>query len=117
MMNAIRRWLLVRELRRTPHQELAQQHELLIRLARRCAYDFNHAADHIPPDHWTAELRWSERARHWVGLFQSGNPAKDYRHQLHRELANLESQVRKLEAFITANGLDVSEANPDRMPF
>ena len=61
----------------SPDREMREDYETLIRLARRCAYDFAHAADFIStkarPVHWVPEMDWDARARSWVGLFAKGN--------------------------------------------
>lgn len=74
-------------LNREPHNELKKDYETLIRLARRCAYDLCHTVDQIPADHYYIKtFGFDKRARYWVDLFAKGNPGKDYRHELMRDL-------------------------------
>lgn len=65
---------------RDPRWEYAADYEVLVRLARRCAYDFGHASSFIPEKSWyMTKAQWEERANFWVRLFAKGNPGKDYR--------------------------------------
>ncbi len=90
-----------------PFQVLIVDYEILIRAARRCAYDLCHAADYIPSDEFVAaELR--ERGQHWAELFAKGNPGKDYRNQLHHRINELATALEK------AN--DYCKKNPDKVP-
>jgi len=77
-----------------PFQVLIVEYEILIRAARRCAYDLCHAVDSIPSDDFSApELR--ERAHRWRVLFAKGNPGKDYRNTLHHRIDDLETALDK----------------------
>lgn len=100
----IKRFWLWFKFRDTPFYALAEQHNILIRLARRCAYDFAHAADFVPKDHWL-RMDWPERAGYWTMLFGAGNPGKDYRLRLHDTIDRQAAHIEKLEKFCDERGL------------
>jgi hypothetical protein len=65
---------------RDPRLEYAADYEVLVRLARRCAYDFAHASSFIPEKtYFMSRAEWEDAAGYWVSLFAKGNPGKDYR--------------------------------------
>jgi hypothetical protein len=111
------RWI---DWKRDPAEHYREQHELLIRLARRCAFDFAHAADFISPtDPIARELGYQERAAWWVSVFQAGNPAKDYRNKILMELNTAELAVEQLITLCEKNNIEVPEGimNRYRRPF
>lgn len=111
------RWI---DWKRDPASDYRAQHEILIRLARRCAYDFAHAADFIPPrDPIAKDLGYPARAQWWISVFQSGNPAKDYRNKIVMELGTAENTIEQLISLCEKNNIEVPEAimNKYRMPF
>lgn len=70
-----------------PRTEMLADYETLIRLARRCAYDFRHATDFIRgPTLSLSKQEWEDRAAMWAELFAKGNPGKDYRQELQGDL-------------------------------
>lgn len=77
--------------------------ELTLRSARRCAYDLRHAAEIL--DDQVMSLLFRQRADHYVKLFQSGNSMKDYRHELHRTIEDLEMKVDSLRAVLKENNV------------
>ncbi len=82
--------------------------ELTIRAARRCAYDLGHAADLIALGRMNEEMAtlFRERSKHYIGLFQSGNSMKDYRHRLHDEINEHESTIERLRAVLAEHKID-----------
>jgi hypothetical protein len=92
-----------------PDEEYRKDYENLVRLARRCAYDFSHAADFIPtkdrPVHWTPDIDWSGRAGWWVALFAKGNPGKDYRNKVAMDLSFMTMHATDLLEIIDKAGL------------
>jgi hypothetical protein len=77
----------------SPDLDLREDYETLVRLARRCAYDLRHAADDVPRDNW---MNWAARANSWVSLFAKGNPGKDYRMQMQRDLSEARDHAEQL---------------------
>ena len=91
-------------------EDLQQMYELLTMSARRCAYDLRHAADMIDykgPDKEFHKL-FSERASYWIGLF-APDGMKNYRHNLHMEIFQLECKVDKLKKILKENNIDCEE--------
>lgn len=106
----IRRWWVRLWLKNVdPVHEVRADYETLIRLARRCAYDFSHASDFTPrmgdPTYWL-QIDWNERAESWIGLFSKGNPGKDYRIDLVRDLDLARINVGLLIDVLRENGLE-----------
>lgn len=93
--------------RNTPYDEVFEQYTLVLKAARRCAYDLAHAADMIDRRGHYAEFSeiFAKNARMWLGIF-SPTGAKDYRHRLHQEANMLELRVERLRDFCQKNGLD-----------
>jgi hypothetical protein len=86
-------------------------YETLIRLARRCAYDFKHASDYIPTEerpkiNWLSGINWGQRATMWTDLFAKGNPGKDYRQDLVRDLDMATMAVESMMEVMKENGLE-----------
>lgn len=80
--------------RHSPRSALIADYESLVRLARRCAYDLAHTVDQLPVNHWYREnLGMETRARYWTSLFAKGNPGKDYRQELQRDIDRLEHDL------------------------
>ena len=100
-MEFILKWLVSRIAKRTPHDELAQQYALMILSARRCAYDLAHAVDEMPAD--IADRFFRDRSEHWLQLF-SPDGVKNYRHEMHRRIAELEARCASLERDLKAAG-------------
>lgn len=83
--------------------ELIETLELTIRSSRRCAYDLGHASELIENKEMQSLFR--QRANHYVKFFQSGNSCKDYRHELHRTIDNLEIKVESLRALLKEHNI------------
>lgn len=84
-----------------PSEHLAAHYEVLLKSARRCAYDLAHAADPSIAEHIDIE----KRARDWLDIF-APDGVKNYRLRLHRDILSLESQVSKLYEMAKAAGLN-----------
>lgn len=105
-----RLWLKLRFWWVGPEEGLTADYETLVRLARRCAYDFSHASDFIPTKkrpkiYWDPGIEWDKRAEMWIALFAKGNPGKDYRLKYLMELEEAERDRDALIEFIKAKGL------------
>ena len=89
-----------------PKRSYRSDYETLVRLARRCAYDFSHTVDVLPDDHYyIKDFGMRERADWWVALFAKGNPGKDYRMELQRRVDKAESELDRLHEWCAAQGL------------
>lgn len=117
MITKLRHWW---NLRKAPHSELRQLNELVIKSARRCAYDLRHAASYIamtepvsglPPE---CEI-FHERARYWLSVFNPADGGKNYHSTLGNEISKLELEVERLEKLCRDNNIDPT--HPDRFPF
>lgn len=108
---------LVRRLRAAMAPEpAAAQRELLrltVRAARRCVHDLEHAASEIPDLQQAALFR--ARASMWRQVFYPAGGPKDYRDDLHREIARLEREVERLRLLCAEHGVDA--ADPQSIPF
>jgi hypothetical protein len=108
MLASLRRWL-----GGTPEAHIAELHDVLLRSARRCAYDLRHAADEIVEAR--TRRAYGDRADMWLGIFASGNALKDYRLELHREIQKRDTEIARLRALCEANG--VNPVGPNELPF
>ena len=97
--------------------ELFEQYTLVLKAARRCAYDLRHAGGDM---FWNREDEedekyefYSDRADNWLQIF-APTGAKDYRHKLHMEIWELESKVDKLKKLCEENGI---QHDIDEIPF
>lgn len=106
-------------LRNDPRLEHAADYEVLIRMARRCAYDLKHAASVMPPGQgYMSRDVWEARANSWVRLFARGNPGKDYRIKRDVELQQAESIAREAIALLRENNITVPRhMNGLELPF
>lgn len=76
---------------------------MLTKMARRCAYDLDHAAGEMSdPDKMKF---FCQRSRMWLSIF-APDGVKDYRHKTHIDIMRLECRVDILRAFCVQNGLD-----------
>lgn len=100
----------LRQMWRSPRLEHAADYEVLVRMARRCAYDFRHATGFIPEKtYYLSRDEWGEMAEAWVRLFARGNPAKDYRIKAAEELDEARKIAREATDLLHANGVEVPE--------
>lgn len=107
MIRLLDRW----RYRKDPEDDFREDYETLIRLARRCAYDLRHTVDMLPDQHfYRKDLKMHERAHWWVTLFAKGNPGKDYRMELQRDIADLTHQLDEVHNWCRERGLEP----PDR---
>lgn len=90
-----------------PFDGLMEAHNILIKSARRCAYDLRHAASLIDHGHWSdLKDHLTRNAEHWVALFQSGNSIKDYQLELHREIDIRDREIVRLKKLLEANNIE-----------
>lgn len=117
MITKLRHWW---NLRRDTAAELRQLNELMVKSARRCAYDLRHAASYlsmtgengkIPPE---CEI-FHERSRHWLSVFNPADGGKNYRSKLINDIEELHDEVDRLEKLCRDNNIDPT--NPKRFPF
>lgn len=111
------RWI---DWKRDPAHEYRVQHEFLLRLARRCAFDMAHAVDFISPSNPIArELGYRERAEWWISVFHTGNPGKDYRNKVVMELNDAERTIETLITLCEEHNVPIPSTITEkyRMPF
>lgn len=91
-----------------PQNLTAQLYEILLKSARRCAYDLSHAINCIPSDSLDSQLKneLELRAQWWQELFTAGNNMKDYRLSYVHDISKLESEVGRLTKLCKENGID-----------
>ncbi len=86
----------------SPENLTLQLYEILLKSARRCAYDLGHAVDMIDGTR-ESELKDILRnsAEHWKDLFTAGNAMKDYRLSYVHDIFDLEQDVKRAETELT----------------
>lgn len=94
--------------RDSPWSHLAVEYSLLTKMARRCAYDLDHAVAELPDGFLKGQLK--DSPKRWLDIF-SPDGVKNYRHQLYADIDSLEMRVEKLRNFCTENGLDPDEVD------
>lgn len=99
-------WLKVRLWWNGPEADILSDYETLVRLARRCAYDFAHAVDYVKLPAYLSDLDYSARANMWISLFAKGNPGKDYRLRYMMELDQADNDRKTLFEIIKEHGLE-----------
>ncbi len=84
---------------------LLEEHDLLIRAARRCAYDLGHAASDVKDPIFSQ--MYHDAHYHWLDIFEKGGEGgKHYRHRLHGEISRLEFQIKKIREILKENNLE-----------
>lgn len=96
-----------------PIEGQAELLRLMVKAGRRCAHDLAHAADDVS-DRESAAM-WRERARMWIGLFYPDGGPKDYRDELHRDIARARAEAQRLRALCIEHGIDPTD--PGGTPF
>lgn len=92
----------------TPYWQLVQQHDLLLKSARRCAYDMRHASDFIPVsagNELFGAKFYRERANMWLGIF-TPDGIKNYQHELFNRISELERELERTRALLAKNGIE-----------
>ena len=108
-MKALWFYLVCWKHRKTPRYEMLDQYTLVLKAARRCAYDLRHAADGVKD---TEEAKiYHERAYMWQEIF-SPTGGKDYRHRMHQEIFSLECDVARLMKILKENGIEAEKEFP-----
>jgi hypothetical protein len=87
-----------------------EQYTLVLKGARRCAYDLKHASAARADD----GPMFYERANMWLEVF-SPTGGKDYRHELHSEIDSLDREIERLKQVLIKNNVD--HVDPDSIPF
>jgi hypothetical protein len=82
---------------------LAESHLILLKSARRCAYDLRHAQDNIQ-DKWCRE-KFDRRATFWLEIF-SPTGVKDYRLEMITQIEKLEYEVFCLRRELAEHGIE-----------
>lgn len=106
VLTSIRLWL-----SGTADARVFETHNILIRCARRCAYDLGHALEMIDSESHVAHIHAEtiehlrRNQRHWEMLFASGNSMKDYRLRLHHEIEAKDEMIRNFRELCAKNSL------------
>jgi hypothetical protein len=87
-----------------------EQYTLVLKAARRCAYDLKHASAAREED----GPMFYERSNMWLEVF-SPTGGKNYRHELHSDIDSRDAEIERLKQVLIHNGLDPED--PDRIPF
>lgn len=88
-----------------PEDHIWSHYLIMLKSARRCAYDLRHAADLIGDD--GEGIDWNERAEHWLRIFAPGG-VKDYRQEMQMEIMFLEMEIQDHVRKLEANGIPYS---------
>lgn len=99
----------------TPYSEMQELLELMIKSGRRCAYDLSHAASDLSFKHPEKADMYGCRANMWLTIFDPAKGGKDYRSSMHREIFQLECEVKRLKDLCIQNGVDPTDGNA--LPF
>ena len=110
---------------RSPELDYMADYEMLIRLARRCAYDFSHAADDLgliisfSGTDKKPFTDWYKTAQYWIKLFSKGNPGKDYRNRLTNRNSELEYALAECMQILKDNNIEIpsSALRAEPIPF
>lgn len=98
--------------------EFFEQYTLILKAARRCAYDMNHCASDLSMANSQTGKKslfdYHEMSQMWQELF-SPTGGKDYRHRLHLNAWELESEIKRLKRLCADNNIDSTD--PDGIPF
>lgn len=98
----------------TPKEDMAEIHELIVKSARRCAYDLKHTITTLYRyDEELAEF-YDSRCDIWLNIFEN-DAGKKYRHDLHKEISRLNGRIKFLENILNEHNIDYSKK--DDIPF
>ena len=89
-----------------PRDHLEENYLILLKSARRCAYDLRHAGSDLsmyPDDGLRPD--YSERAHYWLKIF-APDGIKNYRHEMHQEIWRLEREIERLTELCKKNNID-----------
>lgn len=111
-MNFFERLLLLWVYRQTPQKAFMETHVLVLKAARRCAYDLKHAAGQLSHKDPELSKHFYSRARMWLNIFQPTG-GKDYRHELHSELSQLETKLSVVRDILKKHGIEDPTAEDD----
>jgi hypothetical protein len=95
------------------HSDLADAYSMLLKFARRCAYDLDHSISFMRDGHW-AQKEFEHRSRHWLKIF-SPSGMKNYRQQIFEHIDAIERDNEELRAELRAAGIEPKTGKP--IPF
>lgn len=103
----------------TPEAARREQNELLLKAARRCAYDLKHCAETLTVQGSIGDRNigtmFARRADMWIAIFVPEDGPKDYRHRLHAAIVDKDRTIDKLVARCKEHGIatgDIVEECP-----
>ncbi len=86
-----------------PQEVQKELFELIIKAARRATYDLRHASDCI--NDLSMRERMQKRADMWLTIFNPAQGPKDYRTDMHVDLAMLEARLERAVALLDEAGV------------
>lgn len=92
-------------------EDMKELLELVVKSARRCAYDLHHAAGMIDRSGWYSEYRtvFAEKSNRYLTIFNPADDGKSYRAKLHNEIDRLEMAIEKVREYCRKHGIDEHE--------
>lgn len=90
--------------KKTPEDYQQELLRLIVKAARRCAYDLAHAVDYMEPGHMKELLR--DRPARWLAIFNPADNGKNYRDELHENIRELEREVERLRNLCDENEIE-----------
>lgn len=104
--------------KKDPSVYISEDYEILIRMARLCAYDLEHVIQDLPRTSFLiTTFDIEDRARRRSRLF-AGNPGKDYKIKLATNLDNANEKLDSIYEYCEENGIQLPDNLKDtRIPF
>lgn len=84
------------------NHELSEAYSMMMKFARRCAYDLRHASSHVPRGEFR-EL-FEKRSEEWISLFDPDR-MKQYRVEILQQLEEAESENLRLRTQLKEAGI------------
>lgn len=98
-----------------PLNDLIELNRLVVKAARRCAYDLGHAASEIKNSEYSTMFH--DRHHMWLKVFNPADGGKNYRDELHYKIDSLENRIEKFMKLCDEKGVDYSSITYDDIPF
>jgi hypothetical protein len=92
-----------------PEDYLREHYLILLKSARRCAYDLRHAGSELNMQKEKPFLDFEQRAQMWIDIF-APDGVKNYRLDLHNEIFRLELKIKELEKQVVELGGTLKES-------
>lgn len=89
--------------------DIKELYELTAKVGRRCMYDLKHCVDFLPDN---LQEVYRPRLESFETILEAATGTKDYRHRLHRTIADQEHQITRLTSLLKENGIPLPEDLP-----